>query len=324
MGKRRELNIPAPPKSGGGWIMTFADLMSLLMAFFVLLFSLSEVDKSKFEMFGLSLKAALGSPDIMKALRMGDKPHPIKPNKAIPKIPLPQPSKEKTEKQSKQDAEKLKNVLAKQIVEKQVEVIQKGRTITIRLVNKSSFKAGAAELVPEIRPVIAKITATIDLDSIQGRIVVSGHTDDVPIDTHQYRSNWELSAARSYSVIEEMMNQHKIPANRFELRGFGDTKPLVPNNSEKNRAKNRRIEIMIDQSDAPVPKEKAAAEKPQTDPAVDGQEVVNKAEESAQSTAKSTENTAAKDASTAVSTASTATQAEQNSEPLNEVNKEQS
>jgi chemotaxis protein MotB len=97
------------------------------------------------------------------------------------------------------------------------------------------------------------------LASKPGTILIQGHSDDIPINTQRYRSNWELSAARAVSVAHELMKEQKIPSNRFEISGKAETLPLAPNNTNENRARNRRVEIIIQQglNDELTPADKA-------------------------------------------------------------------
>ena len=83
------------------------------------------------------------------------------------------------------------------------------------------------------------------LNKIDGNIIVAGHTDNVPISNYEYRSNWELSAARAANVVHYLITKGKVDSGRIQIRAHADTKPLVANNSWENRAKNRRVEIII-------------------------------------------------------------------------------
>ena len=93
---------------------------------------------------------------------------------------------------------------------------------------------------------------TYSVNDMTGRVVVAGHTDNIPISTDWYRSNWELSASRSVTVAHFMLNKKGTDANRLVIEGFADTRSLVPNDSAKNRAINRRVEIIIEQDDPTI------------------------------------------------------------------------
>lgn len=244
------------------WVMTFADLMSLLMCFFVLLLSFSEMDVQKYKQIAGSMKIAFGvqrvvpAHDIPKGTSVIAKHFsPGKPKPTIiskvrqetsdnnrRKLDEQRANAEKTEK----DARKIAKALEKEISEGKLEVEAKDNDIIIRIQEKDSFKSGSATLDASFIPVLQKIHDAIK--DIDGTIRVAGHSDDNPISTPAFRSNWELSTARAVSVAHGLMENGKIRENRFEIIGYGDTRPRVPNNSADNRAKNRRVVITIHQS----------------------------------------------------------------------------
>lgn len=236
--KKLKANITPPQTATAGWIMTFADLMSLLMAFFVMLLASAKMDVAKFEEMGKSMKLALGAHVQQLTSFTSEEMKPFKEMEAKAKQKIDQ---------TKKDAQELAEVLQEQIKDASIEIDTHGRIIIIRMMASGLFKSGKSEIKDSFRPVLMKLGAK--LDEIKGDIVVSGHADDIPIETERYRSNWELSASRAYSVIEELLENTDVLSERFVLRGFGDTRPRVPNNSEENRAKNRRVEILIDQRD---------------------------------------------------------------------------
>ena len=92
-------------------------------------------------------------------------------------------------------------------------------------------------------PILKKINEV--LTQTDGLIAVAGHTDNIPISTSRYRSNWELSTSRATSVVHELLRYNTIPPERFVLEGYADTRPLAPNDSAENRATNRRVEIVV-------------------------------------------------------------------------------
>jgi len=141
----------------------------------------------------------------------------------------------------------ISNALGREIKEGNIDVETAGKKIIIRVREKASFGSGRADLKGSFRPILAKIAKI--LKGSEGKIIVAGHTDNIPIYTERFRSNWELSSARAVSVAHEMMRATKIPSNRFLIQGFADTEPMVPNDTPANRAKNRRVEIILQQGD---------------------------------------------------------------------------
>lgn len=270
------------------WMGTFADLMSLLMCFFVLLLSFSEMDAMKFKRLAGSMAQAFG---IQNKLNVTDVPKgtSIIAQEFSPGIPSPTPINEiwqKTEditemslevqcnqeydveagdvsqeagvklrikqqleeliNQTKEDAKQLADALETEILAGEIEIETEGRKIIIRIREKGSFKSGSHELADDYYDVMDEIRGV--LAQKPGKIQVQGHTDDIPIRrSNRYRSNWELSTSRAVSVAEELMKGGDINRRRFEVAGMADTQPLVDNSTRENRARNRRVEIVIRQ-----------------------------------------------------------------------------
>jgi chemotaxis protein MotB len=281
-----ESNCQCPPTMPA-WLSTFADLMSLLMCFFVLLLSFSEMDAMKFKRLAGSMAQAFGVQAELDAVEI-PKGISIIAQEFSPGRPEPTPINEiwqKTSnttqmsldvqcarefdveqgeegadagvklrvkqrleeliKETEKQAYELATALHEQIVAGEVEVETRGRQIIIRIREKGSFASGSAVLAPTYREAMQDIRGVLALKP--GSILVQGHSDDVPINTPRFRSNWELSAARAVSVAHELMLGGIVSARRFEVSGKADTMPLVPNTSVENRARNRRVEIVIEQ-----------------------------------------------------------------------------
>lgn len=282
-----EHECKCPPPGLPAYMGTFADLMALLMCFFVLLLSFSEMDAMKFKRLAGSMAQAFG---VQNKLNVNDIPKgtSIIAQEFSPGTPDPTPINEiwqKTEdvtemslevqcneeydveqgevssdagvkarirqqleeliQQTEQDAIDLAQSLHDQIVAGEIEIETEGRKIIIRIREKGSFRSGSAELVGNYADVMEEIRAV--LRAKPGKIEVQGHTDNVPIATARYRSNWELSSSRAVSVAQELMRGNEINPRRFQVSGFAETKPLVANDSSENRARNRRVEIVIQQ-----------------------------------------------------------------------------
>lgn len=241
------------------WLATFADLMSLLMCFFVLLLSFSEMDLQKYKQVAGSMKLAFG---VQRAVKADTIPRgtsvikqefsPGKPEPTVMKIvnqqtvddsrpeiqidaPIPEHVTEFTE--------LLQATLADELDAEVLELLVYEDGVMIRVRDADAFPSGSAELQRSFIPVLEKLQSVIN-DS-NGRIVVSGHTDNIPINTLAYPSNWVLSAARSASVVDYLAETAFADPSRIEIRAFADTQPIVPNDSSANRARNRRIEINL-------------------------------------------------------------------------------
>ena len=270
-----EQTMPEQQDAGApAWVMTFADLMSLLMCFFVLLLAFSEMDVLKFKQLSGSMKQAFGVQRDIKADEI-PKGTSIVTQEFSPGIPQPTPFKvveqetsddtkdnldfaegDKSEtakiaeklyeaavERIRDEAEKLIAELKKEIDSGLLEVEWSESEITVRLRERGSFNSGEAKLKPSFYKVIEKISDT--LNKVDGNIIVAGHTDNVPISNYEFRSNWELSAARAANLVHYLTTKGKVVPQRLQIRAHADTEPLVANNTRENRAKNRRVEIII-------------------------------------------------------------------------------
>ena len=263
-----------PPVGAPTWLATFADLMSLLMCFFVLLLSFATMDISKFKKLAGSMNEAFGVQSSISAnkIPMGTSiiAQHFSPAQTTPSAidEIKQSTEQEDEKlsmsvddmeQAKQQLLQIKldeiKVQAEQIVESLdaeikeglVSVETDGLKIVIRIDEKGSFPSGAAVLKAGFETVMEKITEAVNVSV--GEVYVAGHTDNIPISTDWYRSNWELSASRSVTVAHFMLSNKETNPERIIIQGYADTRPLVDNNSAENRAKNRRVEIVIAQDD---------------------------------------------------------------------------
>ncbi len=342
----------APPAGAPAWVMTFADLMSLLMCFFVLLLSFSEMDVAKYKQLAGSMKDAFGvqrdvevkdmprgvniiaqefsagRPDPTplnvvqqqtasemqqfldtggKAPKPGEKGQPAggrekaeaiaqgakgeggsegstgdlgssagtagsqaqvgrtgKADKSaragetaqdqLVMLPMNDAlralkAKEAAEREKKlqQSADEIRAALQDEIKAGAVDVETEYQKIVIRVREKAAFPSGDADMRVAFRPILDRVGQV--LKETEGHITVSGHTDNIPITTSRFRSNWELAAARAVSVVHELIYVSDIPSERFTIEGLAETRPMAPNDSEENRARNRRVEIKLSQGD---------------------------------------------------------------------------
>ncbi|MCV6605563.1 MAG: OmpA family protein, partial [Porticoccaceae bacterium] len=147
--------------------------------------------------------------------------------------------------QTEADAKRIAEALDEEIKAGKVEVNSAGRNITIRILEQGSFPSGSANINPAFVPVLDKVRFL--LKDVGGKIAVEGHTDNVPIATRQFRSNWDLSTARALAVNHELQKNRVVDHKRFRVTGYGDTRPVAKNDNRDNRAKNRRVELIIRQ-----------------------------------------------------------------------------
>ncbi|MBL4782531.1 MAG: OmpA family protein [Porticoccaceae bacterium] len=243
------------------WVMTFADLMTLLMCFFVLLLSFAEMDILKFKQVAGSMKEAFGVQRTVPSDRsetemeftegqVSDMPLFEKVGEldsADPKLLDPQAVEKLLEElqaeQTKAEALKLAALLSEEIAAGSIELESTTDSIIIRINERASFPSGRAKLRTGFIDVLDKIHMA--LAEVEGTVTVSGHTDNRPIHTKRFRSNWELSAGRAVSVLHALLRSNLLDSRRFLIEGLGDSRPLVANDSPENRARNRRVEITL-------------------------------------------------------------------------------
>ncbi|WP_039036100.1 flagellar motor protein MotB [Shewanella sp. ECSMB14102] len=291
-----------PPPGAPMWLATFADLMSLLMCFFVLLLAFSEMDVMKFKQIAGSMKYAFG---VQNKVEVKDIPkgtsvialefRPGRPDPTPIEI-INQQTNEMTqqileyqegdddsaggvqqqrgeqrggeasataqeqaedkktqEQQAAQDqineqVKKMAEALNKEIVDGAIEIESLGQQIIIRIREKGAFASGSGFLQPRFKPVVQAVGEL--LKDVPGIITVSGHTDDMQISNELYSSNWDLSSQRAVAVAHELVKVPGFDASRMKVVGMASTASLVPNDSPENRARNRRVEISIEQGKA--------------------------------------------------------------------------
>ncbi len=298
------------------WIITFADMISLLLAFFVLLLSFSDLNVTRFRDVSGSLQKSMGDEDAVPLVVAPSAQTQLAAGPATAAVPLPEQlakdlgtlqkqlatdlvghkielrvdddhlilqlpqrlangviSQELldlyarvAEAQAKVETlievrdgrdsnvkagetarqlQQLKTALASEIAQGRAQVERDGERIVVRLVVQGSFYSGKAELSPDFSPLLLKIGRSIA--SGPGRITIEGHTDSIPVAGHdRFRSNWDLSGARAAAVADFLIDHAGIVRERVVVRGLADTRPLAPNTTREGRAKNRRIEILVD------------------------------------------------------------------------------
>ncbi len=324
MSTEEQEEVKCPPKGLPQYMGTFADLMALLMCFFVLLLSFSEMDVQKYKQVAGSMAAAFG---VQQKIKAKDIPkgtsviaQEFSPGKPQPTLitvinqetidsdrqtldfsdkhgtddaQAPDDDAEESDSESEEtlqinntftitseskepteETEALAMEIAQRMKEEldsgQVEIVAQGKFLVFRIREKGSFAGGEAKIKASFLPVLKKIREI--LVGTTGRISVAGHTDNRPIYTKQFPSNWELSGARAATVARELLSSNELERHRFHIIGHADTLPVRDNDSRENRAYNRRVEIIIVQgeqvvgSEIGITNENNQATKPETPP----------------------------------------------------------
>ena len=217
------------------WMVTFGDLMSLLLCFFVLLLSFSEMDRKKYKMVSGSMKNAFG---IQRKKPVFESP---KGQKMIAKEFDQAILSTRIEEIVEPILDELENDY--QELEGLVEIDIKDNQVTIRMMGEATFNTGKAKLRSEFEPLLRTIGEV--LSKTKGEIIIAGHTDNVPLRGGLHGSNLGLSMARAGSVAEFLLRSTSIDPTRLSTMGFGEYRPQASNDTAQGRQKNRRVEIIV-------------------------------------------------------------------------------
>lgn len=253
--KQESKGVPA-------WVMTFADLMTLLMCFFVLLLAFSEMDVAKFKQLSGSMKEAFGVQSEIE-VRTIPKGTSVVAQEFSPGTPNPSAindvrqftidsnrntldalSRELKEiEETREHARRLRMALNEEIAAGSVSIETEGMKVIVNIKENASFESGFADVRPDFLPALTKIAGLVNDES--GDVTISGHTDDVPIANDRFRSNWDLSTSRAVSVAHEFMQLSELSPEKIIVTGHADTRPVASNDTEEGRARNRRVAITI-------------------------------------------------------------------------------
>jgi chemotaxis protein MotB len=266
---------PDAPEGAPDWVVSYGDCMSLLLTFFIMLYSFSTVDADKWQQLAESMRGALGkssyseqqsySPIKRVSSSSGNKGIIIQAivdkGGSIPSINGKQPTDSDTDTPADTgySAEEafgdLYNDLLKGITaggnKLYVDVIRTEGSIILRFTNKILFESGYADLDEEALDIISGIMAIIsDYEEYLNKLVIEGNTDNVPINTAKYRDNFELSIYRALNVFYFIERGNLFPANKVEIKGYGENNPIATNDTAEGRALNRRTDIVIMKAEA--------------------------------------------------------------------------
>ncbi len=228
---------------GGSWMTTFSDLMSLLLTFFILLFSMSNVSNEKFTQAAQSLSSSLigGGEGIMDGVIVPFEDDNTGTNETV--VPAEELEAPGLDPALIEIYNRVINFVEKNDLEDKVIITADSKGVYVNVSNAILFGKESASISREGRSVLKSVGKL--LNQLDNRVVIEGHTDDIPNAYGQYPTNWELSVGRAVSVLRYLNENEHVDARRLSAVGYGENQPLAPNNSEENRARNRRVNIVV-------------------------------------------------------------------------------
>lgn len=220
------------------WLLTYVDMITLLLALFILLYSMSQTDVAKFKAAAESVRAALGGPQqrvMILPPSGGATPRPIGKG--------PRPLEGSPPSRPVYDVTQVLEALRRQGIQQNLHVLEANAGVVIRLQDDVLFETGKADLRADAVPIIGRIASL--LAQLRGYTVrVEGHTDNRPIATPEFPSNWELSTARALSVVRALIADG-IDPHMLSAAGDGEFHPIETNDTPEGQAHNRRVEVVI-------------------------------------------------------------------------------
>lgn len=218
------------------WLLTYADMITLLMAFFLMLYSMSVMSRGKFSVLATSVRSGFNSASERKGIS--------KSTSGI--IGSPGNGSSTIYRQYQQEMRNFQQYVEQHDKSSQVNIHSDERGIVISLVADGMlFANGSATLQPKSRPLLVHVMQILK-NAPDNNVQVEGHSDNIPIHTSQFPSNWELSTARAAVLLRALTEgADGLPVKRFTCSGYADTHPLVANDTAAHRAQNRRVDIVL-------------------------------------------------------------------------------
>ncbi|UII56506.1 flagellar motor protein MotB [Cytobacillus spongiae] len=237
------------------WLIPYADLLTLLLALFIVLFSMSSVDAKKFQAMSEVFNEAFTS-----GTGIFDYPSPM-PQNQMDSVEEAEDEEEKQEEQTEEkldqeakikiDQQELKTIqqkvnsyIQKNNLKNQLDTSLTGEGLLVTIRDNVLFQSGSADVRKEDLKIAKEISELLVMDPVRN-IIISGHTDNVPISNARYESNWELSVMRAVNFMKIVLQNKDLDPRWFSAKGFGEFQPAASNGTKEGRAQNRRVEILI-------------------------------------------------------------------------------
>jgi chemotaxis protein MotB len=222
------------------WVISYADFITLLFAFFVVMFATANADKGKARAVSEAVKAALSQSKEAKVVQM------VK--EAAEEDKAGAGKTEDVKKELAPVAKLLREELRPEIAKGQIELKMESRGLVISFKQAALFDSGADVVKASALDAISKVAQAVL--SVPNQVRLEGHTDNQPIHNDRFNNNWELSSARSIAMLQMMTARFKIPVQRLAVAGYADVEPVASNETEDGRARNRRVDVVILSSQA--------------------------------------------------------------------------
>ncbi|SIO26766.1 chemotaxis protein MotB [Carnobacterium alterfunditum] len=234
--KKKETNSSS--SGGGGWITTFSDLMSLLLTFFILLYSMSSVSLDKFNEASNSIQSAFnGGESVIEENTVTDTE--TEPSEDIIAVP----SEDAVDPELIKMYDEVVQFLETKDMTAQASVKYDQDGIYVNIQESILFGSGSAIIADSGINTLNNLGELVQ--QFENDVVIEGYTDDVPMNNANFSSNWELSTSRALSVLRYLSEERSVTPTRLSAKGYGEYHPSVPNNSDENRARNRRVNIVL-------------------------------------------------------------------------------
>ncbi|WP_299092922.1 flagellar motor protein MotB [uncultured Metabacillus sp.] len=230
------------------WLVPYADLLTLVLALFIVLFAMSSVDAQKFQQIAKAFNSTFAggtgvldypSPttsDEMEQLNIQDK--------QLTKEAAEEAQKQLEQEKLKEVQEKINAYIKENMLETKLKTTLTDEGLLITILNDIFFDSGKAEIREKDKKLAMEISELLVMNPPRN-IIVSGHTDNVPINTSDYDSNWHLSVMRAVNFMKLLIENEKLDPKAFSAKGFGEYKPVATNDTKEGRQKNRRVEVLI-------------------------------------------------------------------------------
>lgn len=232
--KRRRRRSDEDEPIDESWLIPYSDLMTLLLALFIVLFASSTIDAQKYNAMKESLSTAFST---------GDKIVDLDPSA---NTPVEEFIKSKDDRQLEELKQTIDNYISENNLGHDLQTSLQDNFLVITIPDQALFDSGSAQIKAEFTDVVTSIGSMLE-QYPQYEAIVSGHTDNVPINTREFPDNWHLSSKRALNILNLVLQNPNLDPRRFSGIGYGEHRPVADNDTDANRTKNRRVEVTIKQ-----------------------------------------------------------------------------